>query len=242
MYNREYAESFRYGLMFGKDIKPGDRPFTSVIDEGDVLLAVRKAYIDMSPRTFDSIDNNKQVLDNDSKEKLFVQLSDKIVHYMKNGAVNFDVWHTEICKFFIGEFRLILRDSNRPPELATYGKAQKIINMTFKYLYCYDDAAVYFERFVPCHMALDRYILEWFYSWYKNKWNDEYPDKKLTVSGKYRLPVWSSLKYKKDEGDIIPQYSEIQQAIQERLAEVPRIEAEFLIWYEVRTRREFYTF
>lgn len=44
----------------------------------------------------------------------------------------------------------------------TYGQAQKIINMAFKYLYCCRHDSAMEERFKACHMPLDSFSLEWF--------------------------------------------------------------------------------
>lgn len=46
-------------------------------------------------------------------------------------------------------------------DLGTYGKAQKIINMSFKYLFCCEDAEEHHAHFQYCHMPLDSFTLEW---------------------------------------------------------------------------------
>ena len=74
------------------------------------------------------------------KEALFGALAQRFCNYMQNGAPDFDVWHNTQCEFFITEFSKILKEAHKNPADATYGKAQKIVNMTFKYLYCFDDA------------------------------------------------------------------------------------------------------
>lgn len=43
----------------------------------------------------------------------------------------------------------------------SFGLAQKFINMSFKYLYCYDDADEYEDKFQNCHMPLDKYTVRW---------------------------------------------------------------------------------
>lgn len=230
--NDSYVNSFKYGLLFGKRVKPGDNAEMSVCNVDDVVLAVRLAYIDMSPRTLKS-DGEKKIISPDEKQKMFKWLAKEIANYIKNGANNFDQWHNKLCEEFIKEFEQLLKNANKNTEAATYGKAQKIINMTFKYLYCFDDAEQYVERFVPCHMALDSYILDWVYD------NIEIGGKKLT---RKQLPKWSNLKYEQDQESNILQYKEIQDAIKAYLEKdmpgVPRIEAEFLIWYEQRAKKD----
>lgn len=245
-YNVLFADSFKYGLLFGKDIKPGDDVSISVLDKDDVVLAVKKAYIDMSPRTFkNENEDEKQALDSEKKKELFEELANKIADYMKDGTNDFDAWHNKLCERFIVQFGEILNEAGKNPKDATYGKAQKIVNMTFKYLYCYDDADKYYDRFVPCHMALDSYILSWFFDWYSKEYNKgKKRNEKITKSGKNSLPKWSHLKYEKDKTDIVPQYKEIQDAISQYLKKenndvpsgTPPIEAEFVVWYNERNK------
>ena len=193
----------------------------------------------MSPRTFKSKEiEYKKSLNSQMKEELFENLARRVASYMENGAVNFDEWHHELCVYFIKEFAKILERAGKNPNDATYGKAQKIINMTFKYLYCFDDAEEYSERFKSCHMALDSYILNWVNDWFLDQFNEGKQRKdKLSKSGKRQLPKWSGLKYKAEKGDV-PQYLEIQNAITERVQEEfgnSPIEAEFVIWYKQRS-------
>ena len=112
VYNELFVKSFRYGMMFGKDVKPGDAVIVSVINTDDIILAIKKAYIDMSPRTFKSSDSeeSKKSLNSKKKEELFSNLADIFAEYMKNGADNFEVWHHDICNFFIKSFSEILKD------------------------------------------------------------------------------------------------------------------------------------
>lgn len=242
-YNELFVKSFRYGMMFGKDVKPGDAVSVSVTNTGDIMLAIKKAYIDMSPRTFRNSDSeeNTRSLNSEKKEKLFWELAYKIADYINNGADDFDVWHHNICDFFIKCFSDILNEAGKNPNDATYGKAQKIINMTFKYLYCFDDASIYAERFEPCHMTLDSYILNWVNEWFIEQYNSgKTRDKKLSRNGKNHLPKWSHLAYKAECGNV-PQYIEIQTAIKDRLSKEfgkPPIELEFEIWYNERKKAE----
>ncbi len=245
-YNRKYARAFCYGMMLGKDVKPGDEVCVNVTCEDDVLLAVKKAYIDMTPRTFSS-GNEKKSIDAEKKEALLKMLANRICSYMKNGSSDFDTWHKETCELFLngenGVLGLIglLKEAKRDESQATFGKAQKIVNMTFKYLYCFDDAETYINKFEPCHMPLDSYILDWVFSWYACEWKERNGGKKLTKGGEYKLTPWSNLKYEMAEGEIIPQYKEIQDAIKKKLDNygVIRLEAEFLIWYEARNEHPY---
>mgnify|MGYP003297448817 CR=1 FL=1 len=238
-YNALFADAFKYGLMFGKDVEPGQDVSVSVTNQEDVLLAVKKAYIDMSPRTFKSDGTEKAELNPQKKETLFAALAQRFCDYMQNGAPDFEKWHNTQCEFFITEFRKILKDARKNPADATYGKAQKIVNMTFKYLYCFDDAKDYSERFAPCHMALDSYILAWVQEWYLDQYNKGKPRREtLSKTGARHLPNWSHLAYSTVDG--VPQYIELQEAIRQQVkteyAGMTPFEAEFLIWYTYRRK------
>lgn len=82
----------------------------------------------------------------------------KIREYLNNSkACSFDVFHGELCENLKECFRE--KETN-----ITYGQAQKIINMAFKYLYClyYKYGELKEEQFADCHMPLDSFSLEWF--------------------------------------------------------------------------------
>lgn len=233
-YKELLARSFKYGMMFGKDIRPGNAVGISVTNIDDIVLAVKKAYIDMSPRTFRK--EGSRPLDPEMKAALFEALAEKYAEYMQHGAVDFEDWHHKLCCFFIRELEKILADAGKDPADATYGKAQKIINMTFKYLYCFDDAAEYAERFEPCHMAIDSYILNWVKEWYPAEVNK--PSKQSGKKTRIPFPYWSNMTY--TSGDKLkPQYLELQREIRkwvEKEYHMPCIEAEFIIWYDERSK------
>ena len=67
-----------------------------------------------------------------------------------------DKWHKECCDKILDCFNEYYDNG------VAYGKAQKIVNMTMKGIYCLDGAENYEDWFKHCHMALDSIILEWF--------------------------------------------------------------------------------
>ena len=105
--------------------------------------------------------------DNDKRDKVKAILKGeeptgvayRIENYLEEGISDtfhgFDDMHKDLCVNLIQNFRAENAD-------VSYGQAQKIINMAFKYLYCcnYDDEMK--ERFKVCHMPLDSFSLEWF--------------------------------------------------------------------------------
>lgn len=88
-------------------------------------------------------------------QDIYNRLSDKVYDYVNNGKIetqaSFDDWHKDTCEMFINECA-------HRGITAQYGMAQKFINLTLKYLYCFDDSpTVDPTKFKYCHVALDGY-------------------------------------------------------------------------------------
>lgn len=64
---------------------------------------------------------------------------------------DFDILHEQFCDEFLRNIAAAGRYTH------TYGNAQKMVNVLFKYLVCFEDAAEFADRFKYCHLALDRY-------------------------------------------------------------------------------------
>ena len=215
------ANEFAFGMMWGAH---GVRNL-SVLKQADVRVAVDKAYIDMTPRTIDNLglafldkikkrsqdyDKKTDLLDLKQKGIKTVKdwLADELVEVFKNGVFDNNI-HEKLCKDFISEFQAAIRMLNSSinkfpqgkiidPNLITYGKAQKIVNMSFKYLYLFDDTfdesgnCKYPQIFDKCHMAIDANILDWFKkndaqnaAAYSKTWSnmgyDEYQDAQSSI-------------------------------------------------------------
>ncbi len=118
-------------------------------------------------------------------------LASKIQTYFQNSAPNnstcFDDLHNKWCNAYISDL------NNKGYTTTTHGQAQKVVNMTFKYLYCLDDATTYDNHFKYCHVALDSYTLEWIWrncnlskteshdDWSKIQYNDRATKKTTTL-------------------------------------------------------------
>ncbi len=62
-------------------------------------------------------------------------------------------------------FEIILKEQgiNKSYFNQKFGKAQKLINMSFKYLYCFDDFRIqHREKIENCHIPLDSFRLNWY--------------------------------------------------------------------------------
>ena len=107
----------------------------------------------------------------------------------------FNIWHKEQCE---GLMKAMGTDSFK----GTYGRAQKIINMTFKYLYCCNySQEIIQQRFQYCHMPLDSFTLEWFKREFKKndskiEWPNNWNKKQQFTADK--IGYWSTLEYDKE--------------------------------------------
>jgi len=154
-------------------------------------------------------------IDKNEKKAITQKLCDKIMDYILHGTdKTFDEWHSEVCNWFLSEINNKLLAGKYHP--FAYGKAQKAVNMTFKYLSTCDNADEYAERFQYCHMPLDSYILEWYYS-----------EVKKNIRKSHRK-TWSNLSEN--------EYFEIQNDIRAYLAQIGKIPfvEEWTIWNTYR--------
>jgi hypothetical protein len=157
---------------------------------------------------------------------------DKFVSYFNGPARDqpaFDIWHHDMCELFLDYFENDFVDLQ-------YGKAQKIVNMTFKNIYCLQGADQNEKFFTHCHMPLDSFTLEWFYrvgQASKAKINGS------KVARKY--PSWSKLKYSGgyNNNNRTYLYMDIQEFIRGHVAQkhsnnCTPLQAEFLIWPQIQ--------
>lgn len=116
----------------------------------------------------------------------------------KSSSKNYDAWHHEMCELFI---RCITTANIR--QTVTYGKAQKIVNMTMKTIFCLEGAKAYNDRkyFAYCHMPLDSILLDWFRKYVADQWYnlDKKRADRIKISQEGGpLPKWSGLEYRPD--------------------------------------------
>ena len=195
--------------------------------------AVYQAYLDAA-RTFKGI---KDVLENAGVKDAYTFLKTSEIHellssYFENEAPSdedtFDNTHQTLCENVIKHFKKINYDIE-------YGKAQKIVNMSFKYLYCFDDAPE--EYFKYCHLPLDSFTLEWIY-------RNVLSDHKKYQKGK--IAFWSKLQkgqpeqdeYRGADGKQYYSYDFYVKKVREYLADTSKeytpLQLEFKIWQEIQ--------
>ena len=237
-YYVNYAKAFKYFIMFGYGFNPmsiEENIEYHILDKEHVICALKKAFFDMSPRTIKTNVDTLEILQ--SRNDFFEEIALKYISYFRGENIDFEKWHEEVCEYILKELKYLYQNED-----IKFGKAQKIVNMTFKYLYCFDDAKDYLEKFKCCHMALDSYTLNWFISWYQDEFNKLHKKSgvKLSLSGNNHICKWSNLEKESPESCIIPHYKEIQTAIKNRFIgkELTPFEAEFLIWFKTKQINE----
>ena len=133
---------------------------------------------------------------------------------------NFDVWHEEACN----KYCRYMKNQKFKGFKMTVGRAQKVINMTFKYLYCTAAYRGDFKNIADkLHMALDKYTLKW------------YKDKLVKYGQKGAVPEWSKIDnypdYENIKGAIFNYFQNNHSAYQDANgSSLPPFLAEFIIW------------
>lgn len=154
----ETKDTFVNGIIKGPFLKRRKNG-TTQFDKSDNQLfkdAVYQGYLD-DCRTFVGIKGDKH--------KVFGVLAKEIQKYFTASTAElsqnfFDDWHKRFCDYFINQLE------KKCDYHATYGQAQKVVNMAFKYLFCCDGINEHYFDF--CHMPLDSITLKW-YSFLNNK-------------------------------------------------------------------------
>ena len=224
-------------------------PHLSISNKQDVKWAVLAAFSTIFKSLLSRGINDGILLAQLDRNGAFDTWSDHIQNYMIYGIpslyANYNAWHDYLCNDIV----LALQNATQSMIIKKpvhYGMAQKIVNMTVKHLYCFDDAPQYYQRFNDCHMAIDSKILKWFYDkvvpWYRRlnpntlstslKNNNFW---KNWTSGIKTTP-WSKLdaaEYK-DIITLIREYFNVNYPS----CNDTILEAEFVIWYEAKKNME----
>lgn len=158
---------------------------------------------------------------------------------------DFNEWHKLACE----SIKSCL-DHYYKEDSVSYGKEQKIVNMTLKGIYCLEGSEEHVNKFSNCHMTLDSFTLEWFYRCCNNeKYKHDDFAKEI---GRKNLPVWSNIE--KDTIELVDEntkkkdkfhvwgYYDIQEKIAslvksielEKDFSVTPFEAEFFIWPQMQ--------
>lgn len=176
-YMRKNAISeFKDYIFWGKNPYTIHHNFSfSVYDRRAIEHCILKAYPDMQFRTMKGLGKIPTSCKVDTKNKILNYLSQELQTYLVTGITKpFDDWHKSVCDRVSEIFK------EHTGIILPFGKAQKLVNISFKYVYCLDDADLYSSKFQLCHMALDSIVLKW------------YAQSKI---GKVSASNWSSIEY-----------------------------------------------
>ena len=199
--------------------------------------AIDSAFNDMAVRTLKKATDDEGGDGAVEKERALTYLRDSFYAYFhKGGEIDtvdgrksydvmsregFDEWHKAVCTEFLTLFN---EDNRKRYQPVAYGKAQKAVNMVFKYLYCYDGADKYIDEgyFDYCHMPIDNLTLNWY------KKEVAYPPADC---------AWGDLKY----GAYIEIQTNIRNYLEGSSSPLPSsgLEAEFYVWQRERYCEDF---
>lgn len=135
------------------------------ICDDDIKESIRHAFRDLTVRTMTRKTKKSICLDDLAKESydtLIPLFNEWFNKDPKKGFYKdiFDTWHENACNQVIAFLKKYYIEDD-----CTYGKAQKIINMSFKNLYALcakKGIETVSEYFKYCHVPLDSFTLEWF--------------------------------------------------------------------------------
>lgn len=123
-------------------------------EEDELLLSISLAHNDMARRAQGHTDGVKKV-----SLEWWCKYFDDNSPFVISEQGDFDKWHFAACEAYCEYMK---KQTFLKKFDITFGRAQKVLNMTFKYLYTstYKKAV---EKLVPfLHMTLDGYTLRWY--------------------------------------------------------------------------------
>ena len=171
---------------------------TKAREDGDELLKRKKVWDKKRPNTEE----------NPMREPL-TKVAKELCNYF-DGDEKFDDKYSDWCEQLIKSYEDYLKGG------ITYGQAQKIINMAFKYLYCICDRCEggekYKKKFDKCHMPLDSFSLEWFKRKFKE---DDFSNAESYPENYKKLPenLFTKGEKKKLKAESIGSWSSMQKTV-----------------------------
>lgn len=130
----------------------------------DIFQTVKAApgpYGDMTPRHLKGIGRPEVA---EKKDAIFIKIAKAIKNCLESHystQEEYDAWHKETCISLASELESICSKG----VIVKPGKAQKLINMSMKHIFCFDNAEEVSLNgaFQFCHMPIDKYVLSWYY-------------------------------------------------------------------------------
>lgn len=180
---------------------------------------------------------SRENVNSPSVRPIINHLGNKIYSYFnnyKNKKVTqskFDLTLDTWCCYFRDALSAVHAKSERNLQAVTYGNAQKLINMTIKYLSCFEDYDDYAHLFERAHIPIDSIILRRLKDIY-NIDNIDYTldntDAFKVVSAHYRGISWSNFS-QNDYKNLLNEYRNAESVLN-RLQGHSFLGAEFFWW------------
>lgn len=175
--------------------------------------AINRAIGDLMARTLKRKAGAKGNRDEEIRKALLPKLNKWFEKpEIKITEKEFDKWHNKACDAVLEVLQRFYTNNDYLKTPVQYGKAQKIVNMTMKGIYCLKGADNYEKHFEYCHIALDSFTLEWFKRYVAQQWFNSEKERalqiKVTTDGG-RFPKWSNLDFK--EGSLSLTYKNYEE-------------------------------
>ena len=142
---------------------------------------------------------------------------EKIINQQPLSDANFEIEHNRICNGFLD-----IINSNSSIDKQNYGKAQKVVNIIFKFLVAYGK----WNNEDQCHMPVDSFVLRWLYG-------------KDTYNG----TPWSNIsptEYVQIQKDIFDRIKNpISVGAKVNIAVRNRAEADYFVWYITKIEKNY---
>ena len=149
----------------------------------------------------------------------------------------FNKKHTEWCKMLKTSYNRYFIE-----EKLTYGQAQKIINMAFKYLYCIFAEKEELEekkgKFKYCHMPLDKFSLEWVKRYFSSSGNGYWEKSTGETLKKGSVMAWSRMEKEdyENKGYGYDTYSKNigEYCEHEYKEQISQLQLDFVVWHKMQ--------
>lgn len=198
MYSNSY-ENIRRMFWDGTQKDKNGVTVTYKLDKDGIEHSIWRALRDYTARTEEKKEGDASA-SADRMISAIPKFIDSMISYfdMKEPykrADDYDKWHNKMCKLFISEMK-----EHKIRSEVKYGKAQKIVNMSMKTIYCLNgaDSKAKEGYFKFCHMPLDSITINWFREYVAEGWFNvgKRRDERIKISLEGGpLPKWSGLAF-----------------------------------------------
>lgn len=192
------------------------------INEAAIKKCIERATVDITVRTLKAKHSKGAGVLKEIAQKLADQgLRAYIIDWLEqkfSDYKDYDDWHKKACEKALQVIQEYYTNKDGSP--VCYGKAQKVVNMTMKTVYCLvcndnDAFQKYNHLFECCHIPLDTFTLNWYNTHLKTNtpWSNLQEAEYYTISGNI-----DTMFKKKTVEELYRNYTPLQ--------------AEFFIWEE----------